>query len=175
VTPSIVDLETEESVLVVVEGNAATHSWPAHFGAPPEQGWTLLEQEEWEPQGAFLKRMGSTLERSRLGESSKQVVILVAGSWLDEETLRTRAHLANEIVGHLALSGGGTLLLTHGHLHDPLLRSELTSLGIELTEEWDDPRLVVQTRFVRPSWIPEPRRVSDRPRVYAAPQAAAAR
>ena len=168
------DLETEESVLVVVEGNAATLSWPAHLGAPPEQGWSLIEQEEWEPPGAFLARVDGTLERCRLGAASKQLVLLVAGSWLDEETLRARAHLANEILGHLALSGGGTLLLSHGHLHDPQLRGELTSLASDLAEEWDDPRLVIRTRFVRPSWIPEPRRAEGKPRAYEAPQVAAA-
>jgi hypothetical protein len=163
-----IDLETEESVLVVVEGNAAAPSWPAHLGAAPVKGWSFLEQEEWEPPGDFFQRVTDLLERCRIGDPSAKVVILVAGSWLDEETRRTRARLANEILGHLALSGGGTLLLSHGHLHDPHLREELASLASDLKEEWDDRRLVVQTRFLRPSFVPETRRVLDRQRAYAA-------
>jgi hypothetical protein len=158
------DFQTEDSVLVVVEGSAATLSWPAHLGTPPEQGWSLLEQEEWEPFDSFSRRVNDSLERSDPGVGSRQVVLLVAGSWMDEETLTGRARLSNDILRHLAQAEGGTFLLSHGHLQDARLRGELTSLASDLAEEWDDSRLVVRTRFARPSSLPGPRRPSDAPR-----------
>lgn len=166
VAPS--DIHPEQSVLVVVEGSAATLSWPSHLGAAPEQGWSLLEQEEWEPAHAFRERVNQTLERCTPDASSNQVVLFfVAGSWMDGDTLAARAHLANDILRHLAQTEGGTFFLTHGHLQDGRLRSELEQLASDLAEEWGNTQLAVRTRFARPSWLPEPRRPADVTRGYA--------
>jgi hypothetical protein len=165
VAPS--DFRPEESVLVIVEGSAATLSWPSHLGAPPAQGWSLLEQEEWENTVAFRARVNDTLARCTLDSTSNQVVLFVAGSWMDDDTLTARACLGNDILRHLAEGEGGTFLLSHGHLQDGRLRDELETFASDLREEWDDPRLVVQTRFARPSWVPEPRRSIDPTRTYA--------
>jgi hypothetical protein len=164
VAPS--DFRPDQSVLVVVEGSAATLSWPSHLGAPPEHGWSLLEQEEWEPAHAFRARVNDALERCTVDSTSNQVVLFVAGSWMDGETLAARDRLANDILRQLAQAQGGTFLLSHGHLQDGRLRGELETLASELAEEWDDPRLVVRTRFARPSWLPEPRRPADMTRGY---------
>lgn len=168
------DLQTAESVLLVVEGSAAIPAWPSHLGAPPEAGWSVLEQEEWESAGTFLGRVNQTLEPGALMSGAAQVVVLVAGSWMDEGTLRARDHLANEILGQLARAGGGTLLLSYGALQDAALRGQLTELAADLAAEWDDSRLVVRTRFARPSRLPEPRRASDLSRGHSLEQLAAA-
>ena len=160
---------------MVIEGSAAVESWPAHLGAPPEQGWSVVEQEEWEPGDTFLGRVGGALEDCAREAESSLVVVLIAGSWVDEATNASRARLANDIVWNLARAGGGTLLLSHGHLHDAELRSELSLLASDLAEEWTDGSVAVRTRFARPSRLPEPRKASEYPRAYGLEPIAAAR
>ena len=47
----------QESVLVVVEGDAACPLWLNHWGPAPTDDWSMLEQEEGEAQAQFSDRV----------------------------------------------------------------------------------------------------------------------
>ena len=55
---------TTAPALLVVEGCAACTLWPAHLGAAPDDGWAVVEQEEWEALPAFSARLNEALSRA---------------------------------------------------------------------------------------------------------------
>src|SRR3954471_17993510 len=127
-------------ILLIVEGTAASDLWPAHLGATPENGWSVLEQEEWESLTAFSSRLNETLSRFILPAVSDEpsVVTLIASRCWDAESVAARRRVALDVLAHLAQSGGGTLVLSHGHQHDASCREALTKLAAELSPEWAD-------------------------------------
>ena len=133
--------------LIVVEGRAACASWLAHLGASPEEGWAVLEQEEWEPLSGFCARLGDTLSRATASSDGTLVVTLVTSQQWDVVALDSRRRLALEILAHLARGAGGALLLTHGHQRDLACRDALTTLAEELSPEWADARVTVSAHF----------------------------
>jgi hypothetical protein len=136
-------------VLLVVEGTAACALWPAHLGAAPEDGWSVLEQEEWESLSAFSSRLNDTLSRFVRPSASDEpsVVTLIASRLWDADSVAARRRIALDVLAHLAQSGGGTLVLSHGHQHDASCREALTKLAGELSPEWADSRVLVSARF----------------------------
>ena len=154
------DLTANEHVLLVVEGHAACASWPAHLGLAPEGGWCMLEQEEWECLEAFRARLADALER--IGRSGALgPVVLVASRFWDPGALIERRKLTVEILSRLAQAGGGDLVLTHGHQHDPPSRDALSMLSTELSPEWADSTVSVTARFDDRTRRGEPRRASS--------------
>jgi hypothetical protein len=109
----------------------------------------VLEQEEWESLSAFSGRLNDALSRfvlqSAVGEPA--VVTLIASRFWDVESIAARRRIALDVLAHLAQSGGGTLLLSHGHQHDAACRDALMKLAAELSPEWADSRVLVSTRF----------------------------
>jgi hypothetical protein len=150
----------DECVLLVVEGSAACEHWPSHLGAPPDAGWSVLEQEEWEPLSGFLERL-SNVTPMLAGGGERPVVALISSRFWDACSIDARRRLALDILAHLAQAGGGTLLLTHGHQHDALAREALTALAQELSPEWEESRVLVSTRFEERSRRTETRKPSN--------------
>ncbi|HEX3596311.1 MAG TPA: hypothetical protein VHU80_14475 [Polyangiaceae bacterium] len=153
-------LHSNTRVLLVVEGSAASPMWPAHLGAPPDEGWSVLEQEEWESMSAFCARLEETLARATLHSEEGLVVTLVTSGYWDPASVAARRRLALDILAHLAETEGSALLLSHGHQHDHGAREALTALAAELAPEWADARVLVSARFEeRPRR--EPRKASS--------------
>ncbi|HVU05630.1 MAG TPA: hypothetical protein VHE30_27970 [Polyangiaceae bacterium] len=137
----------DDSVLLVVEGRAAAPSWLAHLGAPPPSGWSVLEQEEWEPVSPFLDRLGDTLARNAFDGEHAETVVVVLGADLDETGLAARRLVLLSVMTELARQGSGTVLLTHGLVQDARLHEELCELADELASEWEDSGVAVHARF----------------------------
>lgn len=138
---------TTAPALLVVEGCAACPLWPAHLGTAPDEGWAVLEQEEWEPLPAFSVRLNDALARAIDCAESPLAVVLVTGRHWDAVSLGARRRVALDILAHLARGAGGSLLLTHGHQHDQACRDALAALADELSPEWADARVTVSARF----------------------------
>jgi hypothetical protein len=134
--------------LLVVEGCAASSLWPAHLGVAPDDGWAVLEQEEWESLPTFSARLNEALTRATaIAEDGPLVVALVTSLHWDAVALGARRRLSLDILAHLARGPGGALVLTHGHQHDPACRDAVAALAEELSPEWTDARVTVSTRF----------------------------
>jgi hypothetical protein len=134
--------------LLVVEGCAACPPWPAHLGASPEEGWAVLEQEEWEALPAFSKRLGEALSRATASvDDGPLVVIFVTSHHWDAVAVAARRRIALDVLAYLAGGAGGSLVLTHGHQRDALCRDGLVALASELSPEWADARVAVSARF----------------------------
>lgn len=144
------DAAAPESVLVVVEREAACLLWMTHWGPLPDDDWSMLEQEEWEPAQDFAARLESTLERHTAGASSRHVVLLVASGSNDEASTSARWAMSATILTHLVRTGGGKLLLTRGYGFDDREQAALADLADELTEAWDGSNVVVGTQFHEP-------------------------
>ncbi|HVW30312.1 MAG TPA: hypothetical protein VHC69_33370 [Polyangiaceae bacterium] len=139
---------TNAPLLLVVEGCAACLLWPAHLGVAPEEGWAVLEQEEWESLPAFAARLGETLSRATASnDDGPLVVTLVTSHHWDAVAVAARRRLALDVLAHLAGGAGGSLVLTHGHQHDASCRDGLVALAGELSPEWADARVAVSARF----------------------------
>lgn len=160
-------------ILLVVEGTAASDLWPAHLGATPENGWSVLEQEEWESLSAFSNRLNEALSRFILPADFDEpsVVTLVASRFWDAESVAARRRIALDVLAHLAQAGGGTLVLSHGHQHDAFCRDALTKLAAELSPEWADSRVVVSARFEERARKVETRKTSSSSLRVAGPAA----
>ena len=167
-----ITFQSNSRVLLVVEGSAASPLWPAHLGAPPDAGWSVLEQEEWESMSAFGVRLERTLGRVTLHTDETLVVALVTSGFWDPASVAARRRLALDILAHLAESEGSALLLSHGHQHDAGSRDALATLAAELAPEWADARVVVSARIDERSRRGEQRKGSS-PSVVAARQATA--
>lgn len=157
----------ESALLLVVEGRAAIPLWPGHLGPAPRDGWTMLEQEEWETGHSFENRLTETLGRDALDPHGARVVVLVASAWTDERSLSARQQLAVSLLTHLAQQGGGELFVTLGHEHDAEARDELAQFVASLAEEWASSGIVVSTRFSEPARRRDVRRISEAPRHYS--------
>jgi hypothetical protein len=142
--------EASESVLVVVEREAACLLWMTHWGPLPDDDWSMLEQEEWEPAQDFAARLESTLDRHTADEGSRHVVLLVASGDNDEASTSARWAMASTILTHLVRTGGGKLLLTRGYGFDGRQQAALADLADELMEAWDGSNVVVGTQFHEP-------------------------
>lgn len=138
---------TTAPALLVVEGCAACPLWPAHLGMAPDDGWAVLEQEEWEPLPAFSVRLNEALARATACVESPLAIVLVTSRHWDGISLGARRRVALDILAHLARGAGGSLLLTHGHQHDQECREALAALADELSPEWADARVSVSARF----------------------------
>jgi hypothetical protein len=158
-------------VLLVVEGHAACSAWPVHLGSAPDDGWCVLEQEEWEPFEAFRVRLSATLERLSLGGSAGPVVLVASRFW-DVGALAPRRKIAVEILATLAQSGGGEFVLSHGHQHDGPPREALAALSAELSQQWADSTVSVTVRVEDRARRAEVRRASS-PAMQAARQPSA--
>lgn len=139
-----------ESVLVVVEREAACLLWMTHWGPPPDDDWSMLEQEEWEPAQDFAGRLESTLERHTADASWQPVVLLVTSSDNDEASTSARWAMSATILTHLVKTGGGKLLLTRGYGFDGREQAALADLADELSEAWDSSNIVIATQFHEP-------------------------
>jgi len=150
-------------VLLVVEGAAACALWPAHLGSTPESGWSALEQEEWESLTAFSTRLNDVLSRFLVASIPDEpaVVTLVASRFWDAESVAARRRVALDVLAHLAQSGGGTLVLSHGHQYDVTCREALTKLAAELSPEWADSRVHVCAGFEERARKTETRKASS--------------
>jgi hypothetical protein len=156
----------ESALLLVVEGRAAAPLWLGHLGPAPRDGWTMLEQEEWESATAFQSRLGETLDRDALDPHGARVIVLVASDWMDERSQASRRQLAASLLAHLARQGGGEFVVTHGYGHDSRAREELAQFVALLADEWQSSGIVVSTRFAEAPRRSEVRKVSE-PRRYA--------
>ncbi|HEX4339223.1 MAG TPA: hypothetical protein VH062_25120 [Polyangiaceae bacterium] len=156
-----ITLHSNARVLLVVEGSAACPMWPAHLGAPPEDGFSVLEQEEWESMCAFGARLEVTLGRATSQGDGTFVVALVTSGFWDPASLRARRRLALDILAHLAETEGSALLLTHGHQHDAGSRDALGALAAELAPDWADARVTVSARLEERARRVEPRKASS--------------
>jgi hypothetical protein len=160
---------TTAPALLVVEGCAACTLWPAHLGAAPDDGWAVVEQEEWEALPAFSARLNEALSRATTpSEENQLLVVLVTSRHWDGVALTARRKLALDILAHLARGAGGCLLLTHGHQYDPACRDAIAALADELSPEWADARVTVSARFEERTRR-ETRKASS-PSVVATPQ-----
>jgi hypothetical protein len=159
-------------VLLVVEGSAACPMWPPHLGAPPDEGFAVLEQEEWESMSAFCARLDETLTRATLHCDDGLVVTLVTSGYWDSASVAARRRLALDILSHLAEIDGSALLLSHGHQHDHGNRDALAALAAELAPEWADARVIVSARFEERTRRSEQRKASS-PTLLAVEQATA--
>jgi hypothetical protein len=156
-----------ESVLVVVEGDAACPMWMGHWGPQPVDGWSMIEREIWETEAAFSERLWNTVARSTSGDATEHHVMLVAGERTDPAAVAARWDTATTILTHLAQHGGGRLVFTVGHGHDSRSEAELCALADELAAEWADSGVEVTVRVpeaLRPalrksSMPPRPSRV----------------
>jgi hypothetical protein len=163
---------TTAPALLVVEGCAACPLWPAHLGTAPDDGWAILEQEEWESSSAFSTRLNEALTRATAcSDEIPLVIVLITSRHWDGEALGARRRLALEILAHLARGAGGSLVLTHGHQHDPACREALGALADELSPEWADARVTVSARATeeRTRREREARKASN-PNLVATPQ-----
>jgi hypothetical protein len=138
---------TTAPALLVVEGCAACPLWPAHLGAAPDDGWAVLEQEEWESLSAFSVRLNEALARATGSAEGPLAIVLITSRHWDGVAIGARRRLALDILAHLARGAGGSLFLTHGHQHDPACRDALAALADELSPEWADARVSVSARF----------------------------
>lgn len=152
------DRRASDSVLVVVEREAACPLWISDWGPMPEAGWSLMEQEEWESAEAFAERLQVTIERE-MADATRPSVLLVTSGFDDDEATCERFSLSSTILTTLATSGGGRLTLTVGYGHDGRREPSLESLAEELAEEFSTSPVSVGVRAGRASRMPEPRRV----------------
>lgn len=146
----LVEQQAQQSVLVVVEGDAACPYWMDHWGPAPELGWSMLEQEEWEPAGAFSERLDAALDRAVYTAGSSEEVVLVTGGRTDAEAMAARWSRASALCRHLAAVGGGQLVLTRGFGHDGREEPELSALAEDLAEEWEDSGITICVRLDAP-------------------------
>jgi hypothetical protein len=109
-----------------------------HWGTDPEGDWSMLEQEEWEPDAAFAERLGTTLARSSAEDSEAEVVLFVMSSRDDAPAMTERWSRANSLMSHLARFNRAQLVLTRGYGYGDEVDSMLSDLGEELREAWAD-------------------------------------
>lgn len=143
------NVSPEESVLVVVEGTAACPYWMDHWGPQPADGWTMLEQEEYEPTASFAERLKVVLERHRWQATSAATVLFVAGVASSAATLLARRTLTNALAVHLAQHGGGRLVITEGHGLRESPEAALVALADGLDQLWIDMGVHVGVRVAR--------------------------
>ena len=155
----------QESVLVVVEGDAACPLWLGHWGPAPTDDWSMLEQEEGEAAPSFSDRVTATLSRCAADPSASDVILFVVGSRSDEAALAARWDLATTVLTHLSQRGGGRLLFTRGYGHDGRAEPALSVFAAELREEWDWAGIEIGTRLREPARAPQVRRASSAPYV----------
>jgi len=141
------DRQSQESVLIVVEAEAACPYWMSHWGAAPMNDWAILEEEAGETRSTFSERLDDSLVRLGAETSSDDVVLLVVGSRTDEQAVAARWDLATTILTQLAQRGGGRLLFTRGHGFDSRSEPALKALAEELSEEWDWSKVEIGTRL----------------------------
>jgi hypothetical protein len=153
------DRRANESVLVVVERAAATPLWNADWGPTPDEGWSMLEQEEWEPAAAFAERLQLALERQAT-ETCQPTVLLVTSAQDDEAAMSERWSLSSVVLGHFTSTAGGRLLLTGGYGQETRAAFALSSLAEELSDEWATASIAIDVRAGRVSRPPGARRVS---------------
>jgi hypothetical protein len=149
------DHRASDSVLVVVEREAACALWSADWGPAPDAGWTLLEQEEWEPAEQFAERLQTTLLRET-SDATRPTVLLVTSGLDDDAASSEHWSLSSSILGHFTVNGGGRLILTTGY-GAPRCDS-LESLAEELSDEWASASVSVGVRSGRVTKAPEARR-----------------
>jgi hypothetical protein len=137
------DSKARESVLVVVEGEAACPSWMDHWGDAPEDGWDMLEREEWEPAEMFSERLHTTLVRASADTDASATVVLVAAGSTEPAAMSARWRLAADLMNHLASMGGGRILLTRGYGHDGRAEPALEALAEDLRDEWSGAKIQV--------------------------------
>ncbi len=152
----------EESVLVVVEGDAACPLWLNHWGPAPVNGWSMLEQEEGETQAAFGERMTSTIERFSDPESN-DVVVIVVGRGTGESACGSRWDLAGTVLTHLSKRAGGRVLFTHGYGCDDAPDASLAAFVAELAAEWSWSGIEIGVRTRGIVRTPQLRRTSAPP------------
>src|SRR5688572_8809062 len=94
-------MQAQPSVLVVVEKEAVCPYWMEHWGPAPEGDWSMIEQEEWEPDASFAERLGTTLARCSAEESDGEIVVFVASSRKDAAAMAERWSRATSLMSHL--------------------------------------------------------------------------
>ena len=151
------DRRATDSVLVVVEREAACPLWLSDWGPMPEAGWSLIEQEEWEPAEAFAERLQTAIERE-MTDATRPAVLLVTSGFSDDDATCERFSLSSTILTTLATNGGGRMSLTVGYGHDGRREPALEALAEELSEEFSASPVTVDVRAGRASRMPEPRR-----------------
>jgi hypothetical protein len=160
------DRHPKESVLAVVEGDAACPLWMNHWGPAPKDDWSMLEEEVGESRRDFSARLGDALVRLGAETGPNDVVLLVAGHRTDEEAVAARWDLATTVLTQLAQRGGGRLMFTRGHGADARLEASLTALAQELAEEWEWSGIEIGTRLHEVPRVAPVRRSSAPPYAY---------
>lgn len=131
---------SQQSVLVVVEGDAACPFWMEHWGAEPTDDWSMLEQEEWETTPGFMRRLEDTLARVADPELT---VVFVTGMRNDPMALASRWELASSLMAHLAQHGGARLVLTRGFGQSRQSAGILAELADDLSDAFEEAAEVV--------------------------------
>jgi hypothetical protein len=158
---------SESSVLVIVEGQAACPYWMNHWGTELEGDWSMLEQEEWESSEGFLDRLQTALDRDAFGVEST-TIILVASAATDGAAMGTRWDLASNLMNHLRRTGGGELVVTRGFGHRGQPQPALEALVADLVDEWEGSTCTARLELVKLPSIsqvrtnPPPREVEHR-------------
>jgi hypothetical protein len=152
--------EARESVLVVVEGEAACPFWMDHWGDEPADGWTMLEQEPWEAVTSFSDRLEVALRRAA---ATGATVVLVAAGSTEALAMAARWQISSSIMNHLAACDGGRLLLTRGYGHDGRPDAALDALAEDLLEEWADADIDILVCLDEPAPVSNVRRAPRAP------------